>query len=104
MGGCNAREVIEGKFKFFHTKLSNWSEFFYLELGLYHSNTEIVEAMNMLVQKRNNHTEIFVAVKVSLRTQKVEIHPGKDKSGLAFLISDLGCIAMLAMSFGREST
>ena len=55
---------------FFGTKLSKSSEFYYLEPGLYPSNTDIVEATNTLIQERHTHSENGITVKVSPRTQK----------------------------------
>ena len=46
------QNVTEGKFMFFDKKLSKSSEFYYLEPGLYPSFTDIVEAMNILIQKK----------------------------------------------------
>ena len=51
------QNVTEGKFMFFCKKLSKSSEFYNLEPGLYPSITDIVEAMNILVQERHNHSE-----------------------------------------------
>ena len=45
------QNVTERKFMFFDRKLSTSLEFYYLEPGLYPSNTDIVEAMNTLIQK-----------------------------------------------------
>ena len=56
---------------FFDKKLSKSSEFYYLEPGLYPSITDIVEAMNILIQERHNHSENCIKVKVSRRTQKL---------------------------------
>ena len=53
------QNVTEGKFLFFDKKLSKSSEFYYLELGLYPSITDIVEAMNILIQERHNHSENY---------------------------------------------
>ena len=44
---------------------SKSSEFYYLEPGLYPSITDIVEAMNILIQERHNHIENCIKVKVS---------------------------------------
>ena len=77
---------------FFDKKLSKSRGFYYLEPGLYPSITNIVEAMNTLIQERHNHSENCVTVKVSRRTQKVEIHLAKEGSGLAFFSTDLGHI------------
>ena len=61
-----------------------------MESGLYHSITDIVEAMNTLIQERHNYTETSIAVRVSRRTQVVEIHLASERSGLAFFSMDLG--------------
>ena len=63
------QNVTEGKFLFFDEKLSKSSEFYYLEPGFYPSITDIVEAMNILIQERRNHIENCIKVKVSRRTQ-----------------------------------
>ena len=52
--------------------------------------TDIVEAMNTLIQERNNHNETCVTVKVSRRTQKVVTMLANDNSGLEFCSTDLG--------------
>ena len=77
---------------FFDKKLSTSSEFYYLEPGLYSSITDIVEAMNMLIDEKHNHSEYCIKVKVSRRTQKVEIYFANEGSGLAFFSTDLGHI------------
>ena len=82
--------VTEGTFLFFDEKLSKSSEFYHLEPGLYPSITDIVEAMNILIQGRNNHSENCIKFKVSRRTQKVEIYLAMERSGLAFFSTDLG--------------
>ena len=86
------QNVTEGKFMFFDKKLSESSEFYYLEHGLYPSITDIVEAMNTLIQGRHNHSENCIKVKVSRRTQKVEIYLANEGSCLAFFSTDLGHI------------
>ena len=48
------QNVTEGKFMLFHQKLSKSSELYYLEPGLYPSITDIVEAMNTLIQERKS--------------------------------------------------
>ena len=73
-------------------KLSKSPEFNYPEPGLYLSITDIVEAMNTLIQERHNHSETCVTVKVSPRTQKVEIYLANEGSGLAFFSTNLGHI------------
>ena len=86
------QNVTERKLTFFDRKFSNLSEISYLELGLYPSITDIVEAMNTLIQERHKHSEIFITVKVSRKTQKVEIYLANERSGLAFFSADLGLI------------
>ena len=86
------QNVTGGKFMFFDKKLSKSSEFYYLENGFYPSIMDIVEAMNTLIQERHNHSENCITVKVSRRTQKVEIFLANEGSGLAFFSTDLGHI------------
>ena len=68
------QNVTERKFTFFDKRLSNLSEFYYLELGFYTSITDIVETTNTLIQEKHNNKENCIAVKMSLKTQKVEIY------------------------------
>ena len=70
------QNVTEKKFMFFDKKLSLSSEFYYLEPGLYPSVTDIVEAMNNLIQERHNHSKNCITLKVSRKTQEVEIYFG----------------------------
>ena len=86
------QNITEGKFKFFDEKLSKSTSTYNLEPGLYNSITDIVEAMNRLIQEKNNHNETCIAVKVSRKTQKVVILLANDTSGLAFCSTDLGHI------------
>ena len=65
------QNITEGKVKFFDEKLSKSTSTYILEPGLYASITDIAEAMNRLIQERNNHNETCITVKVSRRTQKV---------------------------------
>ena len=67
------QNITEGKFKFFDEKLSKSTSTYNLEPGPYTSVTEIVEAMNTLIQERNNHNETCITVKVSRRMQKVVV-------------------------------
>ena len=46
------QNITEGYFKFFDEKLSKSTSTYNLEPGLYTSITDIVEAMNTLIQKR----------------------------------------------------
>ena len=84
------QNVTEWKFMFFDKKLSKSSESYYLESGFYPSITDIVEAMNILIQERDNHSENCIKFKVSRRTQKNEIYLANEGSGLAFFSTDLG--------------
>ena len=86
------QNITEGKFKFFDAKLSKSTTTYNLELGLYTSITDIVEAMNMLIQERSNRNETCITVKVSRRTQKVVIMLANDNSGPAYCSTDLGHI------------
>ena len=86
------QNVTEGKFMFFDKKFSKSSEFYSLEPGFYPSITDIVEAMNILIQERHNHSENCIKVKLSRKTQKVEIYLANEASGLAFFSTDLGHI------------
>ena len=83
------QNITEGYFKFYDEKLSKSTSTYNLEPGLYTSNTDIVEAMNTLIQEKNNHHETCITVTVSRRSQKVVIIPAKDTSGLAFCSTDL---------------
>ena len=86
------QNITEGKFKFFDDKLSKSTSTYILEPGRYTSITDNVEAMNMLIQEKNNHNETCITVKVSRRPQKVVIMLATDTSGLAFCSTDLGHI------------
>ena len=83
-------DVTEGTFMFFDGKILMLSEFDYLEPDLYPSITDIVEAMNTVIQERHNNSEICIKVKVSRRTQKVEFYLANEGSGFEFLRTDLG--------------
>ena len=86
------QNVTVGKFLFSDRKLSKSSDFFYLEPGLYPSFRDFVEAMNILIQERHNHSENCIKVKVSRRTQKVKTYLVNERSGLAVFSTDLGHI------------
>ena len=83
------QNVTEGKFMFFDKNFSKSSELHYLEPDLYPSITDIVEAMNILIQERHNQSENCIKVKVSRKTQKVENYLANETSGLAFFSTDL---------------
>ena len=84
------QNITKEKFNFFDEKFSKSTSTYNLEPGLYTSNTDIVEAMNTLIQERNNHHETCIAVKVSRKTQKVVILLANDTSGLAICSTDFG--------------
>ena len=86
------QNITEEYFNFFDRKVSKSTSTYNLEHGLYTSITDIVEAMNTLLQERNNHNETCITVKVSRRSQKVVIILANDSSGLAFCSTDLGHI------------
>ena len=62
------KNIAEGYFKFFDEKLSKSTSTHSIELGLYNSITDIVQAINTLIQERNNHNETWITVEVSSRT------------------------------------
>ena len=86
------QNVTEGTFIFYDEKLSETTEAYYLEPGLYSSITGIVEAMNTLIQERNNHRDTCITVKVGWVTQKVKVYLAKEESSLAISSTDLGHI------------
>ena len=94
------QNITEGKLKFFDGKLSKYTTIYNLEPGLFLFITDIVEAMNMLIQERNNHNETCITVKVCRRTQKVVTVLANDFSGLAFCSTDLG--HLFANNVGNE--
>ena len=100
MGGCNFKNILPikvpkcygGQYYVFDKKLPKSSEFYHLEPGLCPSITDIVEAMNVLIQEKDKHSENCIKVKVSRRAQEVEIYLANEGSGLAFFNTDLGHI------------
>ena len=87
------QNITEGYFKFFDERLSNSASTYNLEPGLYTCIADIVEALNTLIQERNNHNETCITVKVPRRTQKVVNMLANDSSGLAFCSTDFGHIS-----------
>ena len=81
-----------GEIQVFDENFSKSTSPYNLEPGLYTSITDIVEAMNTLIQERNNHNETCITVKVSRRMQKFVIMLANDTSGLTFCSTDLGHI------------
>ena len=86
------QNVTEGKFMFYDEKLSKTTEAYYLAPGVYSSITEILEAMNTLIQERNNHRDTCITIKVSRVTQKVKVYLANAESRLAFFSTELGHI------------
>ena len=84
------QNITEGCFKFLDEKFSKSTSNYNLEPGLYTSITDIVEAMNTLIEEKNNHNDTCITVKVSRRSQKVVVMLANDSSGLAFCSTDLG--------------
>ena len=77
---------------FFDRKFSKSTDLYYLELGLQTSITDIVEAMNTLIQERQSHNPKYITVEESRSSQKTEIYLANERSGLAFFRTDLGHI------------
>ena len=77
---------------FYNEKLSKTIEAYYLEPGLYSSIIDIVEAMNTLIQQRNNHRDTCITIKVSGVKQKVKVYLPTEESSLAIFSTDLGHI------------
>ena len=86
------QNVREGKTTLFNEKMSESSEFYYLQSGIYPSNTDFVGAMNILIREKHNHSGSSITIKVSQRRQKVDIFLGNEESGLAFFSTNLGHI------------
>ena len=77
---------------FYDEKLSKTTETYYLESGLYSSITDIVEAMNTLIQERNNHRDTCITIKVSRATQNVKVYLANEESSLAIFSTDFGLL------------
>ena len=86
------QNVTEGKFMFYDEKLFKTIEAYYLEPGPHSSITDLVEAVNTLIQERNNHRDTCITIKVSRVTQKVKVHLANEESSLAIFSSELGHI------------
>ena len=66
---------------FYNEKLSKTKEAYYFEPGLYSSTTDIAEAMNTLIQERNNHRDTCITIKVSRVKQKVKVYLAMGRIG-----------------------
>ena len=86
------QNVTKRKFMFYDEKLSKTTEAYYLEPGLYYSITDLVEAMNTLIQERDNHRYICITIKVSRVMQKLNVYLAKEESSPAVFSTDLGHI------------
>ena len=86
------QNVPEGKFIVYNEKISKTKEAYYLEHGLYSSITDFVEAMNTIIQERNNHRDTCITIKVSRVTQKVKAYLANEESSLGIFSRDLGHI------------
>ena len=70
---------------FYDEKLSKTTDAYYLEPGLFSSITDIVEAMNSLIQEKNNDRNTCIKIKVSRVTQKVEVYLANEEPSLEFI-------------------
>ena len=86
------QNVTEGRFMFYDEKLSKITEAYYLQPGLYSSITDIVEAMNTVIQERKNHRDTCITIKVSRATQKVKVYLANEETSLLIFSTDLGHI------------
>ena len=86
------QKVTERKLMFYDEKLSKTTEAYYLAPGLYSPITDNVEAMNTLIQERNNRRDTCIRIKLSRVTQKVKVYLAKEQSCLAIFSTDLGHI------------
>ena len=77
---------------FYDEKISKTTEAYYLEPGLCSSITDIVEAMNTIIQERINHRDTCITIKVSKITQKVKLDLANEESSPAVFSTDLGHI------------
>ena len=88
---------------FFDKTLSNSLEFYYLEPGIYPSVTDIVQAMDTLIQERHNDSERCITIKVFRGFQETEIYLANEGSCLALSSIDVGHIFVVNVGndFGR---
>ena len=86
------QNVKEGKFLFHDNDLSKTKDYYYLEPRIYHSNTDIVEAMNLLIHNKNNDNTTCIGKKADCRTQKVAFSFVNEESSLVISSIDFGHI------------
>ena len=84
------KSVTERRILFHDHELSKTKKYHYLEPGLYHSITDIVEPMNSLIQNRNNLNTTCIGVNVDRRTQRVAFLLVNDESSLVIFSTDIG--------------
>ena len=82
------QNVKDAKFMFYDNILSKSSKFHYLELGVYFSFMEFVEAMTTFIQTKQNHSENCMTVKVSRRTKTIGSYLASEEFCLAFFSTD----------------
>ena len=75
---------------FYDEKLSKTREVYYLQPRLYSSITDVVEALNILIQERNNHRDTCITINVDRVAQKVKAYLAKEESSLAVFSTDWG--------------
>ena len=71
---------------FSEEKLSKFSETFFLEPSVHPSVRDSVEIMITLIQKQHSHSEKYISVKASQKTQKIGIYFANERSVLACLL------------------
>ena len=59
---------------------------------MHSSITDLVEAMNTLIQEGNNHRDTCITIKISRLTQKVKVYLANEEWSLAIFSTDLGHI------------
>ena len=86
------QNVLEGKSMFYVDNFSKIKVAYYLQTGLYSSMSDIVEVMNTLIQKGNNHRGTSIKIKVSRVTQKIKVYLANEESNLVIFSTGLGHI------------
>ena len=76
------QNITEGKFMVYDDQLSKATEAYYFEPGLYSSISELFQAMNTLIQERNNHRDNCITNKVSRVTPKAKVFLANKESSL----------------------
>ena len=77
---------------FYDEKLSKTTEAYYLQSGLNSSIIDILEALNTIIQERDNHRDTCITIKVCRVSQKVKVYLANGDSSLAVFSTDLGHI------------